>query len=433
MLAMPKKKEEAQPVGTSAPMSKIDALVSPAKPKTPTSPAEQLEGGVKRPVSAPETGPKVAPVGSAPAPSASNGFGDQSSLMPQTAGQAGTGYVNLSRVLGANLGAGGAVSSLGKGLIGKESAAYNADATRVRGQASGTNLVDPTNAIGMIRAGRRPSEEDLGTIGSALNASYSGPMSIGHDINDSDPIKKALGLANSRTAGRVLANEGGVTGGYSPKLSAIDAAIYGGVPDAKKATQGVRTGILDESGRQAAGNRDFAALVKGKQGEAEALRNSTSGALRGISDQIVGDANAAATRANNFNNAYGNGPAATANNFLPQDSRLNTISGLLNDPTVDMQSSGAYRPTVRNAGQLDPNSNPLSQFHPPTAPSPEQYEAERTSAFPNSDRLKKMYQQMQERAQWEHDHPEYGQEVMNQANAVAAVTRAQAAAALRNK
>lgn len=323
-------------------------------------------------------------------PSAANGFGDQSSLTPQTANQAGTGFVNLSRVLGANLGAGaGLVSSANKKL-------GSAFAARTGAEADYRKEVDKAKQNSSLgSAGKIFRSPDI--LANALDAGDIDNLSkglkgldvgkFGYNAAGNADMQDLRGLGNAATAGRVLAKDAGVTGQYAPKLSALDSLIYGGNSAAAGAVADTKTAYKDET----KASKDSAARINTetdrlRQTAAEtAARNA--GTLRGIATNYITQAQQEADAANadrnsaiangimrdEFGNEIGrvdpNGPApvwegtnanATAGNFYRGGKDAQTIAQLLGDPSLVMQNTGPYQRGVLRQDQTQPVAELLS-------------------------------------------------------------------------
>ncbi len=371
---LPTKREE-QPIGTSTPMAvgQSAQVATPVQPTAPGDPNKKLPGSfsaladpstsintsAKAPVKnvapkapvGPVTGSAatVPPIG---APSAANGFGDQSSLLPQTAGQAGTGFVNLSRVLGANLGAGAGVTGAANGKLAKEFANRQRDegsfinnraGAVANSSLGGFNFSGTPDILGDALGD--PNKQDM------LRRSLAGlDFDKTYSRDKSAEMKDLEGLSNGQTAGRVLAKDAGVTGGYSPKLSALDSLIYGGnsaaagdVAGTANATGAEKTNATKMTGDINKATETFRQQALDRaQGNAGALRQAAAG--YGQEAQIQAD------RINQRDADLGLGNA-TAGQFEygdnPNAAKSRTIAQLLGDPSLEMHGSGgAYDPTA---------------------------------------------------------------------------------------
>lgn len=334
-------------------------------------------------------------------PAAANGFGDQSSLVPQTANQAGTGFVNLSRVLGANVGAGeGLLSSANKKLGGAFAArqgaqnAYGQQVATAKGKSAlGSTAFSAPDVLTNALMG--------GDVNGAVAQGLKGldVARFGYDPNANKDMQDLRGLGNGNVAGRVLAKDAGITGGYSPKLSALDALIYGGnsaAADSVAATKGAYNNETASAKQDAAKiNSDTDALRKSASdaaaAHAQTLRDIAIG--RQTSAQQAADtANANRTsdiangimrddHGNIIGHVNPNGPApvwegnsnnAVAGNFYQGGEDVQTIARLLNDPSLVMQSLGPYQ-----SGYLrQDETNPALAPDLPTAPSAADQRAE---------------------------------------------------------
>ncbi len=374
----PKKEEEQTSLSGMGKATGSSELQGPAPspaPVAPTPPTAPKPPTITVPAASPQTTKGPGPGGTVPAPStapaAANGFGDQSSLMPQSAGQAGTGYVNLSRVLGANIGAGQGVLDLGNKKLG---AAFSA---RTGAESDYTKTRD--KSVSNSAAGRTVFQSpDL--LNTALQTGDMEGLKkglAGLDVGKfaynqaADKNMQALkGLGNSQTTGRVLANEAGVTGQYAPKMSALDALIYGGNSDAAGAVGATKQAFGNEvrAGRESSGKINAETDALRKTAADAAARNTQT--LRGIATGYKDRAQSAADAANatrnsdiangimrdEFGNEIGrtnpNGPApvwegnsnnAVAENFYQGGKDVQTIAQLLNDPSLVMQNTGPYK------------------------------------------------------------------------------------------
>lgn len=368
------KDPKEQPTSTSTPM----AQPAPQAPTAPTITAPSPQAKTPKGPGTPGRAPSPTLV-QPQAPSAANGFGDQSSLTPQTANQAGTGYVNLNRVLGANLGAGeGLLSSANKKLGGAFSARTGAESQYVqdretarRNSAAGRTVFQSPDILGNALESGDMTGLARGLKGLDLER-------FGYNANANADMQDLRGLASGQTAGRVLARDAGVTGGYSPRLSALDALIYGG----NSAAAGSVSATKDAYGNEVRAGRESADRINT---ETDALRQTAADAaarneqtLRGIATGYKDRAQQAADQANatrvsdiangimrdEFGNEIGrvdpNGPApvwegnnenATAGNFYQGGKDVQTIAQLLGDPSLVMQNTGPYRSGVLRQDQ----------------------------------------------------------------------------------
>ena len=312
----------------------------------------------------------------------------------------GTGFINIDRYLQANQGIGGSVKTAGGKSLGESSSMFGTALGAANAGAANGVAKMPTAAIGAIsgiqtsngfsvnQAGsqdgrgassnntptQKASDNPLGEITNALIGKYTGPTSIAYDPNSDEGMKTAKALASNATTGRVLAQQAGITGQYTPQLSAIDSALYGQVPDAVAATKGISAGLDANAKARVDGAAQFANTVKAKQEEAQSVADRTRATLLAAAQGIIDPAKQAADAANaqdleNFNSIGGNpelaglynfmkgaglktnrewqsGGTATAGNFInnQQAGGLANIAQLLNDPSLAIQSQGAYTP-----------------------------------------------------------------------------------------
>lgn len=155
---------------------------------------------------------------------------------PQTTLSAGpgTGFVNIDRYIGANQDVARNLNSArDKALIGNANA-FESSVGQVRGTASQGATKSSLNSS-MLANGLAPNGyafSDLGGKGpsggslkSYFDPGFGGSTTAGDMPRESADVLAAL--SNSRTAGREIAKEQGVTGQYNPALASIDAAIYG--------------------------------------------------------------------------------------------------------------------------------------------------------------------------------------------------------------
>lgn len=296
----------------------------------------------------------------------------------------GTGFVNIDRYLQANQGIGGDVSKLGGKSLAQSSGMFTSALSQATaGANNGVAKAPDANAIGSLVSGVVPQSgggsshetifgadpNALQSVTNALSGRYTGPTSINYDPTTDEGMRTAKGLANNATTGRVLAQQAGITGQYTPQLSAIDAALYGQVPDAVKATQGVASGLDANAQARVTGAAQFANLIKDKQQEAQSVADATRTQLLAAAHGILDPAEQAAAAANaqdqdNFTNDPNSklyqamrdagvltnrewvpGGTATASNFIDnqQASGLSTIAQLLNDPSLAIGAGQPYQ------------------------------------------------------------------------------------------
>lgn len=306
---------------------------------------------------------------------------------------AGTGFVNLDRVLAANQGIGSKVAESGAAAINKEKDALS-DASKNFGSdvAAGSNFTMPTTQLGALSGGNA-SDADKDAIMAALNAKYTGPTMFNYKTGSG--LQQAKALTSAQSTGKQLAeNAQGFAGGlasYNPQLAALDRALYGQEASAVEARGQLGKDTKALTNKIGATRDSMAGSVANAQNQAKSVRQSTrdalaqqaSGILSGAGDQATAfNADEAArfgTGGAELNpgswNQAGNriigtpqwtpGTQATAGNFIDptQASTLQFISQALGDPSLAVGASGPAQHGSWAADEVFP-TDPMSPSTP---------------------------------------------------------------------
>jgi hypothetical protein len=298
---------------------------------------------------------------------------------------AGTGFVNIDRMIGANQGIGSHVSSFGKSTLEKEGEAFKKeqDKTTSAIYEGGSKiptmesvdtaiggLVAPPTAPGKssspIAGGPAPNAGAQEAIMGALGAQYTGPMGMTYNIGKTGGIKSANALASGKATGREIASQTGTMAGYNPQMSAIDAALYGQVGDAVAARDALTKSTKDTVAKQGLAADSVAASARGEADRAREIREGTAGKLRDLAGGIISGAETQAQQ------NTGQGLSLTRENFIDprQAENLSFISRALGDPSLAVGSSprdsmadaatrSSYRQDIAGANVLRQPNAPL--------------------------------------------------------------------------
>lgn len=243
----------------------------PAKTTSVTpAPAPSVGGGAAVATEGPTPAATGGPIASAPA-APSNGLG------------AGTGYINLSRVLGANLGAGAGLKTSADKKAGDELKDRTNDEDSYKWKLNDA-VQNSSLGGGLLTDGPQGTADALDSKLAAGGNGLTGSLK-GLDFSDkfsrnanSQNMQDLQGLGNGASAGRVLAKDGGVTGQYSPKLSALDALIYGG--NAPAETRNAVSGAAANYGSEKANAAEAAKNINKNADAARASADETAAANR---------------------------------------------------------------------------------------------------------------------------------------------------------
>src|SRR5258706_5264198 len=142
----------------------------------------------------------------------------------------GTGFVNIDRYLGANQGAGANVKSANDRALASENSRFMQATQPITSST-------PDSSIGTLDEGKIGFALGRNDAKGLLGGFLKSPQMNANYGSNSESINSLNSLANSQTAGRELARQQGVTGGYNPRLAMIDSAIYGQEPGAAGAVK----------------------------------------------------------------------------------------------------------------------------------------------------------------------------------------------------
>lgn len=248
---------------------------------------------------------------------------------------AGTGFVNIDRMIGANQGIGSQISERGTRAVNEDKGRFQiAETAATRGMNSNAPNMGSLDAATRYLGGAG-KEGDEDTIKAGLSGTYGGPTSIGYNIGQGDAIRRAGALSNAQSAGRQIASEqAGGLASYDPRMSAIDAALYGQEASAQAARKDLTANIDKNKKDQQARSGDFATRAQGEQTRAQELAANLRGQLGRGAQGIRTEAGAQATQGS------GNGVTLSAENFVSpeQSQRLSFIAQALGDPSIAMES-----------------------------------------------------------------------------------------------
>jgi hypothetical protein len=288
---------------------------------------------------------------------------------------AGTGFVNIDRMIGANQGIGSHVTSFGGNALKKEGEAFDKKKNETTSQINNAPMPSVQGITGAIQnLGSDPSGQN--TIMAGLNASYSGPKGMTYNIGNTGNIKSANALANSRSTGREIASQTGTLAGYDPRMSAIDSMLYGQVADAQAARTGLKNDTKQTIAQQGRAADRVAGMASNQERLAANIRADTEKKLRSYAGNIVGEAERRAANENAAGReAHKRGSQLTANpgytlgtptwegqvdgakagNFVDQNQAgaLQFISQALGDPSMALEASGPYQGGGWRADQIN--------------------------------------------------------------------------------
>lgn len=255
---------------------------------------------------------------------------------------AGTGFVNLDRVLGANTGAGQAVTDAGSKALGAKRSGFDSQMNDY-----GTGL-QTAKSKGVFETGELSTQQagDLANTGDTdkLKKSITG-LDYGDFGAKDDPAnsQRINALSNSKSAGRQLATDAGLSSQYGGKLSAIDAAIYGSAPNVGAVNNNAAQNTAETTRQSDATTKTNANTADWRNVANEKVANNRS-TLRSVAQGTI-DAAAANAATVNARDAGLGVPNANASNFISGNS-LSNIAGVLGDDSLNVKAGPAYDPSA---------------------------------------------------------------------------------------
>lgn len=255
---------------------------------------------------------------------------------------AGTGFVNIDRILGAN-------NTAGRDVLNKSQAAVDAQRKSFQDEQrqyqTGRDAASKQSSLSAGDLSWNSSDPyntriDKGLLDGSLANSIKG-INYGDfsPATDSENTKKADALGNAATAGRQLASDSGQLAQYDGKLSSIDSAIYGYGPNKELLNIAKQGSEQEKSQERGSTNGENAATAAMKQ-KAEAIGAGNVDALK-----------------------------AAAKTYGSDTAQGKTIASLLNDPSLVFGSPGAAPVFPRgdvNLGQIGTVGTPQGTLNNPT-------------------------------------------------------------------
>jgi len=234
----------------------------------------------------------------------------------QGGGQAGTGFMNIDRVLGANQNAGADLQKSANETAGAEKATFDKGAADTRaGIAAGTPSFNPGSIVSGLTTDTSKYADTVhhqaiegGTIDytthdlvsgddrsagikaaqDALSTTYGGPNGYKYDVGNTENAQTLKSMGDARTAGAALAQKGGALAQYNPGLSAIDQAIYGSAGQVGAVKQvGADTSAMlqGQADTQKAINSEARQAKAGVEGNVSHLRDVLGGIGRNMTSE----------------------------------------------------------------------------------------------------------------------------------------------------